>query len=70
MKNFGFATIAATGFAAALVGLAAPAQATVVAVPAGLTSVNVAAGIDHLQWLDDIQQQVKTPPAPIVGNGR
>lgn len=70
MKKFGFATIAATGFAAALVGLAAPAQATVIAAPAGLMSVNVPAGIDHLQWLDDIQQQVKTPPRPVVGNGR
>lgn len=70
MKKFGFATIAATGFAAALVGLAAPAQATVVAAPVGLTSVEIPADIGHHQWVNDIQQQVKTPPAPIVGNGR
>jgi hypothetical protein len=67
MKKFGFATIAATAFAAALVGLAAPAEATTVAAPA---SVTFSTGIDHHQWINDIQQQVKTPPAPVVGNGR
>jgi hypothetical protein len=70
MKKFGFATIAAAGITGALVGLAAPATATTVAAPAAVTSVDVANGIDHHQWLDDIRQQVKTPPAPIVGNGR
>jgi hypothetical protein len=67
MKKFGFATIAATAFTAALVGLAAPAQATTVAEP---VSPSFSTGIDHHAWLDDIQQQVKTPPAPVVGNGR
>ena len=67
MNKFGFATIAATAFAAALVGLAAPAGATAVAAPA---SVGFSTGIDHHQWIDDIQQQVKRPPTPIVGNGR
>ncbi|MDT5339757.1 MAG: hypothetical protein QOD90_5262 [Mycobacterium sp.] len=67
MKKFGFATIAATAFAAALVGLAAPAEATTVATP---VSVGYSTGIDHHQWINDIQQQVKAPPAPIVGNGR
>ncbi len=67
MKKFGFATMAATTFAAALVGLAAPAAATTVAAP---VSVGFSTGIDHHQWINDIQQQVKTPPAPIVGNGR
>lgn len=70
MTKFGFATIAATGFAAALLGLAAPAAATTVAAPAAVTSVEISNGIDHHAWLNDIQQQVKTPPAPIVGNGR
>jgi hypothetical protein len=70
MKKFGFAAIAAAGITGALVGLAAPASATTVAAPAAVTSVDVANGIDHHQWLDDIRQQVKTPPAPIVGNGR
>ena len=67
MKKFGFATIAATAFAAALVGLAGPAQATTVATPA---HVAFSTGIDHHQWINDIQQQVNRPPAPIVGNGR
>jgi len=70
MTKFGFATIAATAFAAALVGLAAPAGAAPIAAPAGVTSVEISNGIDHHTWLDDIRQQVKTPPAPIVGNGR
>ncbi|MCW2515633.1 MAG: hypothetical protein JWR11_4675 [Mycobacterium sp.] len=67
MKKFGFATIAASALGAALVGLAAPAVA---ATPAAPASINVSTGIDHHQWINDIQQQVKTPPRPIVGNGR
>jgi hypothetical protein len=67
MKKFGFATIAATAFTAALVGLASPAEATTVATP---VSFGYSTGIDHHQWINDIQQQVKAPPAPIVGNGR
>lgn len=67
MKKFGFATIAASAFAAALVGLAGPADAAPVANP---TQVGYSAGIDHHQWVNDIQQQVNRPPAPIVGNGR
>lgn len=66
MKNFGFATIAATGFAAALLGLAAPAEATVVTPSA----VEISSGIDHHQWVNDIQRPVVAPPAPVVGNGR
>ena len=45
MKKFGFATIAASGLAAAIVGFAAPAQA----------------GIDHHDWLHNIQPQVTVP---------
>ena len=45
MKKFGFATIAASGLAAAILGFAAPAQA----------------GIDHHDWLHDIQPQVTVP---------
>jgi phosphoribosylcarboxyaminoimidazole (NCAIR) mutase len=67
MKKFGFATIAATAFAAALVGLAAPAAATTVAAP---VQVGYSTGIDHHQWINDIQQKVNRPPVPIVGNGR
>ena len=55
MKKFGFASIIATGFAAALFGLAAPANA----------------GIDHHAWLNDIQQQATVGSATsTVGNGR
>jgi hypothetical protein len=45
MKKFGFATIIASGLAAAVVGLAAPAQADIV----------------HHDWVHDIQQQVNVP---------
>ena len=45
MKKFGFATVIASGLAAAVVGLAGPAQADVV----------------HHDWVHDIQQQVSVP---------
>jgi hypothetical protein len=45
MKKFGFATIIASGLAAAVLGFAAPAQADVV----------------HHDWVHDIQQQVNVP---------
>lgn len=55
MKNFGFASAIATGFAAALFGLAAPASADV----------------DHHQWIHDIQQQATVGSAQsTIGNGR
>lgn len=55
MKKFGFAATAATAFAAAFIGLAAPANA----------------GIDHHQWVHDIQQQAQVGSATsTVGNGR
>jgi len=54
MNKFGFATIA-TGFAAALIALAAPAQADV----------------GHHQWVQDIQQQATVGAVTsTVGNGR
>lgn len=45
MKKFGFATIIASGLAAAVVGFAAPAQADIV----------------HHDWVHDIQPQVNVP---------
>jgi len=45
MKKFGFATIIASGLAAAVVGLAGPAQAD----------------ISHHDWIHDIQPQVSVP---------
>lgn len=58
MKKSVFATIAgitATGFAAAMFGLAAPASADV----------------DHHQWVNDIQQRATVGTVTsTVGNGR
>ena len=45
MKKFGFATIIASGLTVAFLGLAAPASA----------------GVDHLDWLNDIHQSVSVP---------
>lgn len=63
MKKFGLATIAATGFAAVLVGMAAPASAvTAVASPTYAPSAFQApAGVDHLDWLSDIQPKANAP---------
>jgi hypothetical protein len=60
MKKFGFATIIASGLAAALLGFAAPAQAEP-AVNASTASASVPTGVDHLDWLDDIQPKVNVP---------
>jgi hypothetical protein len=55
MKKFGFASAIATAFAAALVGLAAPAQADVT----------------HHEWVHDIQHQATVGDiTPTFGNGR
>jgi hypothetical protein len=63
MKKFGFATIAATGLAAVIVGLAAPAQTVTIAQAptATISAIDIATGIDHHTWLDDIQPQVNVP---------
>ncbi len=45
MKKFGFASIAASGLAAAILGFAAPAQADVT----------------HNNWIHDIQPTVSVP---------
>jgi hypothetical protein len=55
MKKFGFASAIATGFAAALLGLAAPAQAD----------------LGHHDWVYDIQQQANVGSVtPVFGSGR
>ena len=58
MKRIGFASIAgvvASGFAAALIGLAAPANADSV----------------HHDWVHDIQQTAEVGAVtPVFGNGR
>jgi hypothetical protein len=52
MKKFGFASIAATGLAAAILGFAAPAQADVV----------------HHNWVHEIQQQVNVPQVDMTAS--
>jgi hypothetical protein len=64
MKKFGFATVVASGLAAAILGLAGPAQAVPAAgAPIVLASATAVAptGIDHHAWLDDIQPKVNVP---------
>jgi hypothetical protein len=60
MKKFGFATAIASGFAAGFIGLAVPAAAAPVA-DASTISASVKSGVDHLDWLDDIQPKVNVP---------
>jgi hypothetical protein len=60
MKKFGFAAIAASGLAAAILGLAAPAQAAPAAT-APIVSASFPSGVDHLDWLNDIQPNVNVP---------
>jgi hypothetical protein len=55
MRKLGFATIVASGLAAAVLGLAGPAQAD----------------IGHHDWVHDIQQQATVGSVtPTFGNGR
>ena len=55
MKKFGFATIVASGLAAAVLGFAGPAQAD----------------IGHHDWVVDTQQQATVGSVtPTFGNGR
>jgi hypothetical protein len=55
MKKFGFATIIASGFAAAVIGLAGPAQAD----------------LGHHDWVQNNQQHAQAGPVTTtVGNGR
>lgn len=53
MKKFGFATIAATGLAAAVLGFAAPAQAA--------PAFPVPTDVGHNEWVHDIQPKVNVP---------
>jgi hypothetical protein len=57
VKKFGFATIIAGGLATAVLGLAAPAQASVATTVENI-AVTAPQGIDHLDWLNDIKQKV------------
>jgi hypothetical protein len=63
MKKIGFATVVTSGLAAAILGLADPAQA--VAAPHAPTvlpaATDIATGIDHHVWLDHIGPRVIVP---------
>ncbi|MFV8161631.1 hypothetical protein ACNQVK_05850 [Mycobacterium sp. 134] len=65
MKKFGFAIVAASGLGAAVLGLAAPAQAAEPAHVAAPNSVTISAGVDHLNWLDQLHPK---PMVPKVDN--
>ena len=60
MNKFGFAAVVASGIVAAILGLAAPAQAaTAVNTPISVPSaINVPTDFDHHGWVVDIQPQV------------
>ncbi len=58
MKKFGFAVIAASGLSAVILGFASPAQAAEPAVP---STVTISAGVDHLDWLDQIHPKPMVP---------
>jgi len=63
MNKFGFAAVAASGIAAAMLGLAAPAQAaTAVDTPISVASaINIPTDLGHNAWVVDIQPQVNAP---------
>jgi hypothetical protein len=63
MNKLGLAAVVAGGFTAAVLGLAAPAQAA-----AGLTTrtvvdsaINIPADVGHHAWVIDIQPDVNVP---------
>ena len=58
MKSTEFAAVATAGLATALLGLASPAQASTIAQALQTT---IATGVDHLDWLNDIQPKVNVP---------
>ena len=69
MKKFGFATVIAGGLAAAVLGFAGPAQATAPAVAENV-AITAPEGVDHLDWLNDIQQKadVARPDTTVRSN--
>lgn len=72
MNKFGLATVVTGGMAAAILGLAGSAQASVVAEPVDvLSSANYPAGADHRTWMDEIGPHVVVPQVDMsVHQGR
>jgi hypothetical protein len=66
MKKLGFATIAATGLAAAVLGLAVPAQATTLAT-APITTIST--DLDHHGWIQDIHPRATAPQVDTTVRG-
>jgi hypothetical protein len=63
MNKFGFAAVVASGLVAAILGLAAPAQAdTAVKTPVIVASaINIPTDFGHHAWVVDIQPQTNVP---------
>jgi hypothetical protein len=63
MKKFGFATLISTGLVAAILGLAAPAQAVAAAyAPTALVSAtDIPTDLEHHSWIDVIGPVVSVP---------
>ena len=63
MNKFGFAAVVASGLTAAILGLAAPAQAaTAVNTPIIVASaINIPTDFGHHAWVVDIQPQTNVP---------
>jgi hypothetical protein len=63
MNKFGFAAVAASGLTAAILGLAAPAQAApLVNTPTVVPSaINIPTDFGHHAWVIDIQPQTNVP---------
>jgi hypothetical protein len=61
MKKFGFAAVTASALTAALLGLAGPAQASTTTAAVVPQATTIATGVDHLDWINDIQPKVNVP---------
>ena len=59
MKSTQIAALVAAGFAAASLGFATPTQAQ--QIPAQTVMASYVAGIDHHNWINDIQPDVSVP---------
>jgi hypothetical protein len=58
MKKFGLVAVVSSGLAAAIVGVAAPAQAET---PAPVLTIEAPTGVDRLDWLDKIHPKPSVP---------
>jgi len=63
MNKFGFAAVVASGLTAAILGLAAPAQAaTAVTAPISVASaIHIPTDFGHHGWVVDIEPHVNVP---------